>query len=451
MLYPNCADAQVCLSILLLAYSMCTKISCASFHFRSMFGQKSYQCMALLYLLLYDVFVQSTDTRSADFWDRIVEDSYVYSPYNDFCNRTEPEPEKPEPRRLCTAPCSCDVVHCREKSECCPDVLQHRIQKEHVNTSCLYPVVHSEHLDTWNNPRFHVDFPLKMVTGCLRNYTGSELHQQCLIYRNITNLDNMVPVLSTATGVIYVNRFCADCNGVKTYEPFESIFVCSTEMFTPWNWDLLVKERTPQSQQELIETKLCNYIFRPPNGSTIDGNQCAEYMYHACNQTGAWDYFDQFLVDACDAYELPHFYSKNLHCYICNERRDFVQLSDQKYRINAFCPHIKVSVLQISFYAIIDVDLNRLREIDFSQLAKQTGDHECGDYPGEVPDPYMVNIRNTDTLANFPPFTTDVIYYILSHDVASGSEITPSNKIDKPLVVYRFSGNVMASITTLHT
>ena len=37
----------------------------------------------------------------------------------------------------------------------------------------------------------------------------------------------------------------------------------------------------------------------------------------------------------------------------------------------------------------------------------------------------------------------------LSYDVASGSEITPCNKIDKPLVVYRFTGNVMMSITTL--
>ena len=37
----------------------------------------------------------------------------------------------------------------------------------------------------------------------------------------------------------------------------------------------------------------------------------------------------------------------------------------------------------------------------------------------------------------------------LSYDVASGSEITPCNKICKPLVVYRFSGNVMTSITTL--
>ena len=40
------------------------------------------------------------------------------------------------------------------------------------------------------------------------------------------------------------------------------------------------------------------------------------------------------------------------------------------------------------------------------------------------------------------------IVYCLSHDVASGSDITPCNKIDKPLVVYRFS-NVMMCIITL--
>ena len=42
-------------------------------------------------------------------------------------------------------------------------------------------------------------------------------------------------------------------------------------------------------------------------------------------------------------------------------------------------------------------------------------------------------------------------YHDLSYGVASGSEITPCNKIDKPLVVYRLSGNVMTSIATLRT
>ena len=37
------------------------------------------------------------------------------------------------------------------------------------------------------------------------------------------------------------------------------------------------------------------------------------------------------------------------------------------------------------------------------------------------------------------------------YDVASGSEIAPCNKIDKPLMVYRFKGNIMRSIITLRT
>ena len=40
---------------------------------------------------------------------------------------------------------------------------------------------------------------------------------------------------------------------------------------------------------------------------------------------------------------------------------------------------------------------------------------------------------------------------VLSYDVASVSEITPCNKMDKPLVVYRFTGNLMMSITTLRS
>ena len=48
-------------------------------------------------------------------------------------------------------------------------------------------------------------------------------------------------------------------------------------------------------------------------------------------------------------------------------------------------------------------------------------------------------------------FLLTIKYHILSYDVDSGSEITPCNKIDKPLVVYRFTGNVMKSITTLRT
>ena len=58
--------------------------------------------------------------------------------------------------------------------------------------------------------------------------------------------------------------------------------------------------------------------------------------------------------------------------------------------------------------------------------------------------PYVIILRD---IAN----GKGALYFTLSYDVASESEIRPCNKIDKPLVVYRFPGNVMTSITTLHT
>ena len=53
-----------------------------------------------------------------------------------------------------------------------------------------------------------------------------------------------------------------------------------------------------------------------------------------------------------------------------------------------------------------------------------------------------------------PKETVQLLFSIklaLSYDVVSGSKTTPCNKIDKPLVVYRFTGNVMTSITMLRS
>ena len=49
------------------------------------------------------------------------------------------------------------------------------------------------------------------------------------------------------------------------------------------------------------------------------------------------------------------------------------------------------------------------------------------------------------------PFTVKMANLKGRHTVASGSEIKPCIKSHKPLVVYRFWGNVMTSIATLRT
>ena len=52
----------------------------------------------------------------------------------------------------------------------------------------------------------------------------------------------------------------------------------------------------------------------------------------------------------------------------------------------------------------------------------------------------MINVLDYNTLT--------CSKHDLSHDVASGGDLTLCNKIYKPLVVYRFTENVMTSIIT---
>ena len=61
----------------------------------------------------------------------------------------------------------------------------------------------------------------------------------------------------------------------------------------------------------------------------------------------------------------------------------------------------------------------------------------------------MLNMNIIKNESAFPVTYKKNVF--LSYDVASESEITPCIKIDKPLVVYRFTGNVMTSITTVCT
>ena len=60
----------------------------------------------------------------------------------------------------------------------------------------------------------------------------------------------------------------------------------------------------------------------------------------------------------------------------------------------------------------------------------------------------FTTVNNTSD-SNIHKKNSYFVYINLSHDVASGSDIMLFNKIDKPQVVYRFSGNIMTSIITL--
>ena len=66
----------------------------------------------------------------------------------------------------------------------------------------------------------------------------------------------------------------------------------------------------------------------------------------------------------------------------------------------------------------------------------------------------LIVSKKFDNFAKIPLRVTETgpsRIHVYHNDVASGSEITPCNKIDKQLVVYRLTGNFMTSITTLRT
>ena len=71
--------------------------------------------------------------------------------------------------------------------------------------------------------------------------------------------------------------------------------------------------------------------------------------------------------------------------------------------------------------------------------------------PGNKEDNCICFISFVDFKAVLMSANTHTLKHELSYEVESGSEITPGNKIDKSLVVHRFTGNVMTSITTLRT
>lgn len=342
---------------------------------------KRNQHIFITYLFISELFLSHSGTCTDALWRRIIEDSYEYSPYSSFCNRSEPPLELPEFSLPCVLPCSCETEICGDKLTCCPDISQKPTGRS--NSSCLYPVIHSERLNRFNRPDNHVMFSLRMVHDCALEYIGSDLHEKCLLYRNTSNMDNLTPVMSNTTGVIYVNRFCAECSQIRYFEAFKPIFVCWYELFSPVNWDQLRVEWTLENQYRLTQAGLCVYIFRVPDEEKIKANACSNPIYTSCNQTGDMDVMDPFLTEACEAYELPYKRQyRNIHCFLCN-----IKAGQQVYNPHAYCPQTKLDqyIFEISFYAIIDVEQFHISDRVISE------NKQCEDTAASMHDRYLVS------------------------------------------------------------
>ena len=343
--------------------------------------------LVLVYLLATGPIVIQSQTPSDDVWKRIIEDSYKAGPYNSFCNRTEPTEELPEDPTgtlfPCQLQCSCDPFTCGSKLPCCPDILENTVTTR--NSSCLYPVMSKQPYNMFNYPKRHVQFPIRMVHDCAEGYIGTALHEKCLNFRSTTDLDHMIPVISNKTGIVYVNRFCAECSDELNFTAFESYFACWNTLFDEDNWEFLVLERTLENELKLIQEGFCVYVFKPSEEQRVEENKCLQVDYNTCNQTGKWDFEDPYFEAACDAYELPYWgldtVYRNYHCAVCNERLSL--------KNRPLCVEVNQFVLRISFYALINLDLTDVIGSDL--ISTEHDKQRCGNESFAIFDNYLVS------------------------------------------------------------
>ena len=186
------------------------------------------------------------------------------------------------------------------------------------NSSCVYPFVHSEPLlDEFK--AVVVGHQFRVVHDCRGNHSGSDLHTKCLAFRNISNLESVIPVVDGNTMTIYANRFCAECSDIQDFEAFLHQFICSNALLG--QWELLSLERTQENQLNLIRSGLCVYFIKPPDKETlkIPENRCLSAKYTNCNQAGDAVVIDKnYWHDCLTTLSLP---DGNL-CAFCSDQID---------------------------------------------------------------------------------------------------------------------------------
>ena len=354
-------------------------------------------------LLISDSFVLLSHSSSDELWGRIIEDSYKMGPYNTFCNRSEPVEEQPEYLlgAPCQQQCSCDITTCGIKLPCCPDMPE-KVERS-IDSSCLYPIIPDElssvKSNSFNIPSTHMESRMRMVHGCAEEYIGTTLQEKCLVFRNTTAMEQMIPVVSDTTGIVYVNRFCAECNQEDKVTTFTPYFTCRDSLFRPENWELLAKERTVESQWKLIEDGLCVYVFKPPNNETITETKCFKVDYTSCNQTGSWDHQDPFLDEACGAYELPYqaFFSayRNFHCVLCNMKQAMTSNEDSIIWKPACAVSFGSQFGSKPLASDSLINLDHAHVPGLNLIETEYENQRCENETATVLDPYMVSYSNS--------------------------------------------------------
>ena len=300
-------------------------------------------------------------------------------PYTDFCHAKASKVFNStiHNNAPCCGNCSCDD-DCMEMNNCCPDktIVSHNSAELLCKNSMVKKRSRSTD-DVRNYDGFSYGIKFYYITGsCPARETDQDIQHGCL-GTNRTTLDDYVWVFDAATGKIFQNRHCAECHGIKAWEPFNISAHCINTVDN--SFDNLTSS---------LLSNDCNIINEISDGhaAMTETYRCFTPAISSCNQTGQWRKYDVDIDAACQRNTVPFFQPnfnkmiiyKNIFCYVCNV--ELISGAD------LVCPiiHTDGRFTGTSFDALINYK-------DASQTEEKSVDSVCT--VDQIYDKYMVGLH----------------------------------------------------------
>ena len=244
---------------------------------------------------------------------RIEDEISRMCPYTDFCSREAVEKLDKPNRKPCCESCLC-ADDCREQHNCCYDKKDAIPSTEEL--ACKPAMVKTRNIaaDTiWTKGIKSIGYYI--VDRCPVDETNATLQYKCEGEMK-KEIDDFLWVTDCKSELIFQNRYCAQCNGVKEWNSWLVRTLCV---------DIL--EADFQNITDIVLSPLCNIINEPPKSQLDISRQfeCLLPDITACNQTGLWPKYDATIEDACTKNKVPFFQGlfytivyTNVFCFLCN-------------------------------------------------------------------------------------------------------------------------------------
>ena len=197
--------------------------------------------------------------------------------------------------------CYCNPS-CLYYGDCCPDYMQHCHITISQNQDKLLPLMTCINVSVSTGI-----FMFKAIGRCPRKQPmDGDKNKKCEDI-NRSDIFTQIPVTDIKTGVMYKNKFCTECHGIKNISAISPKFECENASHAV---AILQKHGVKTLWSHMQHA--CKMIFP----MTADQRLCHPTIIQACTNTSENSYL-------CHSYaELAHInyrmIFKNYHCAICN-------------------------------------------------------------------------------------------------------------------------------------